>query len=833
MGVKDLWSVLTPHAERKPLCELRGKKVAIDLAGWICESLNVVDYFVHPRHHLKNLFFRTCYLIWEDVTPVFVLEGAAPKLKSQVIAKRAELQFRGVKPTQSKKTETQPSQPKDKDKGRTRFNHVLKQCENLLQSMGIQCIQAPGEAEAYCAFLNKNGLVDGVISQDSDCFAYGAVRVYRNFSVSTQGAQAAQGGAVDIYDMQRIKEKMDFGQHKTIVMALLCGCDYCPEGIGGIGRDGVLKLFNKYKEIEILDRIRSWRNEDSKYSALEMRVDDKMVCSNCGHMGRTQSHTKSGCGICRTSRGCDESLWKEERLSLKSELSLRRKALADPMFPSEEIIAEFLNEPSTVPKLNLVWGQPSIVKFIKQIGHLLQWTEIYCFQKFLPILARWQVQNMQRVIELNAVAYISVKEIVKKRTVRGVISLEIIWQDERGFFNGLIPEEQLQAFEQENPKGLLALWSTIEPYCLVENAYPNIVAAFMKSKEKPPKAVKGRRKGKTTGKDILSSLENLSDLITATEEVAKSIKQKPKRPPKRANNNKKGLQLIDKFFKQQKHSPHSSMPDKFHSPVKNKNAFPAATQCSTPITKTLPSDLESDCDELTHNISDIVNGIVRVTNRFAGLTTHKGRALHYEPISKDLSLLLNEWSIKDDLDLITQKRNLSICSQKEANNSPLSKRISLDDSFDALVNEKRHKLHSLTKKAKQLNLFTAIASPPVKTHLDRFKERNFLQSSPKIVEHQNEMELMPENEDAQNISYFLDKSYHENDEFEKVMENEMELMPENERAQNVSYFFDKSDHENDEFEKVMDLSLINKPTMHVDCNASMDILIITDSSDEC
>lgn len=96
--------------------------------------------------------------------------------------------------------------------------------------------------------------MDGVISQDSDCFAYGAVRVYRNFSVSTQGAQAAAGGAVDIYDMQEICNHMDFGQNKVIVMALLCGCDYCPDGIGGIGKDGVLKLFNKYKESDILDR---------------------------------------------------------------------------------------------------------------------------------------------------------------------------------------------------------------------------------------------------------------------------------------------------------------------------------------------------------------------------------------------------------------------------------------------------------------------------------------------------------------------------------------------------------------------------------------------------
>lgn len=205
------------------------------------------------------------------MTPVFVLEGVAPSLKSEVISKRNELQFRGVRPKD--KVALVQSHLADKGpKGRTRFNHVLKQCENLLLSMGIQCVQGPGEAEAYCAFLNKHGvsliyltlssfihvifpkLVDGVISQDSDCFAYGALRVYRNFSVSTQGTQAAAGGAVDIYDMEDIRNRVDFGQHKVIVMALLCGCDYCPDGVGGIGKDSVLKLFKIYKESEILEK---------------------------------------------------------------------------------------------------------------------------------------------------------------------------------------------------------------------------------------------------------------------------------------------------------------------------------------------------------------------------------------------------------------------------------------------------------------------------------------------------------------------------------------------------------------------------------------------------
>lgn len=704
MGVKELWGVLTPHCERKPINELRGKKVAIDLAGWVCESLNVVDYFVHPRHHLKNLFFRTCYLIWEQVTPVFVLEGVAPKLKSQVIAKRNELQFRGVKPKNSPEC-TQSQAPKG-DKGRSRFNHVLKQCETLLLSMGIQCVQGPGEAEAYCAFLNKHGLVDGVISQDSDCFAYGAVRVYRNFSVSTQGAQAAAGGAVDIYDMREITSRMDFGQQKIIVMALLCGCDYCPDGIGGIGKDGVLKLFNKYKETEILDRMRSWRGETDKYNALEIRVDDKSICSNCGHIGKTQSHTKSGCSVCRTHKGCDESLWKEQRLSIKAELTLRRKALLSPDFPNEEIIAEFLSEPDTIPNLNLNWRQPNLVKFIKQIGHLLQWPEIYCFQKFFPILTRWQVQQSKQEKIL-----IQPLEIIKKRTVKGVPSLELRWHDPSGIFKGLIPDKQIAEYEAEHPKGIEELYYTIEPLDMLETAYSDLVAAFLKSKEKPAKKTTRKKK-------------------TASEEENKE--NKPNSKPKRVVRKKKAQPeenqpLLHQFLGRKKEGP----------PVKA--PAPQRQQCSTPITKFLPSDLESDCDAEEFDMSVIVKGIISNPNAKPALTNHDGHQLHYEPMAEDLSLRLAQMSLGnvDESPKVETKRDLSQVDQL-----PQSKRFSLEDSFDLLVKGDLQKL--------------------ARTPVERFK-----------MQHRISEKIPSPVKPLANISYFFNQSSDNADVFEELMNSSL------------------------------------------------------------
>lgn len=53
MGVKGLWSLLTPFCDRRPLYELEGKTIAIDLAGWVCEALTVVDYSVQSRNYLR------------------------------------------------------------------------------------------------------------------------------------------------------------------------------------------------------------------------------------------------------------------------------------------------------------------------------------------------------------------------------------------------------------------------------------------------------------------------------------------------------------------------------------------------------------------------------------------------------------------------------------------------------------------------------------------------------------------------------------------------------------------------------------------------------------
>lgn len=494
MGVKHLWSILQPYCNRKSLSELQGQIIAVDLAGWVCENMNVVDYFVQPKLYLRNLFFRVCYLLQNDIIPIFVLEGETPTLKYDVIAKRNEMQFCGAKPKETNERDTVQAKG---NKGRTRFNHVLKQCADLVDAMGLKCVQAPGEAEAYCSVLNRDGYVDGILSQDSDCFAYGAKRVYRNFTIS-QGGPSSQGAFVDIYDIDEIKKSIDIGQNKIIVLALLCGCDYCP-GVDGIGKDTVMKLYKEYTDDEILDRIRKWRENNDHYNELEMRVDNKNMCSSCGHLGKVQSHTKSGCPTCRTHRGCDASLWKDQRLAIKSELLIRKKALIDPNFPSKAIFDEFVNQSVPITKLNTSWGQPKLVKFLKSKTNLLQWNEIYGFQKFLPLLTRWQLMREVHVDVQQITEHVKPSIITKKRVVKGVACYEIIWDPKNAVFKDLISQDEIQKWLEDNKNDLNALYTTVEPQTLVDKMYVELVADFIKRTTKPAKPTRKKKREQVDG----------------------------------------------------------------------------------------------------------------------------------------------------------------------------------------------------------------------------------------------------------------------------------------------------------------------------------------------
>jgi DNA excision repair protein ERCC-5 len=70
--------------------------------------------------------------------------------------------------------------------------------QNILNILGIHFIEAPFEAEAQCAALEAMGLADGVVTEDSDVFLFGARKVYRGVFQNS----------IKMYWMGNVEEKL-------------------------------------------------------------------------------------------------------------------------------------------------------------------------------------------------------------------------------------------------------------------------------------------------------------------------------------------------------------------------------------------------------------------------------------------------------------------------------------------------------------------------------------------------------------------------------------------------------------------------------------------------
>ncbi|KAJ2946344.1 hypothetical protein O0L34_g12381 [Tuta absoluta] len=664
MGIKGLWTVLAPYSEKKSLHEIRGETVAVDLSGWICDSQNVTEYHVQPKLYLRNLFFRTAYLLLADISPVFVLEGDAPELKRDVMASRNAVQFRGAAPRSENATNKKP------DVARKRFKGVLKECENLLKSMGVRCVKGSGEAEATCAQLNEKGLVDAVVSQDSDCFAYGARKVYRNFSVSTSAGGGAMAGSVDCYDADAMFTSNGFGRNKMVALAILCGCDY---GVGacGLSMTTAVAFLHTVPDKDVIPRLLSWVTDPEHFEKQSRWVALPGRCDRCGHAGK--NHVKNGCPTCATHTSCNDLGHKAKVQEIKRELSLRNRALNCGMpFPEPKVMKEFLKTtPEEIDLDSLKQCKPSLIQFIKIMRHKLDWSERYCVEKFLPILTKYHLQDDVPNRTLKP-TYIN-----KKRNPRGVPSFEVVWSDIDGFYDALIPDDQME--EGEDPS---VPWTTTERQDLMRKYYPELVDTYEESVKKPVKEKKGRgrKKLKEDGED-------------KTEKTKRKYTKKVKQIDILANisNSMKNLSVTDKLFDEINMSP--SKPNVSFS--QNKELNTSKSNVSVSVNK-LKRKLKTKKTQKTID-SFIANKRRKSTQKSVQSLRHslKNMSINYdeqlqhsnvdkENIRESKHLL----SMLDMSDNDIYESDLSDIVEKIVTRAPLTKTAKVDNNLYRLVFDK-------------------------------------------------------------------------------------------------------------------------------------------------
>lgn len=123
---------------------------------------------------------------------------------------------------------------------------MISECQQLLTLFGLPYITAPMEAEAQCAELVSLGLVDGIITDDSDIFLFGGTRVYKNMF--------NQSKFVECYLTSDMEKEYALHRKKLISFAHLLGSDYT-EGIPGIGPVTALEILTEFSGLE---EFRDW-----------------------------------------------------------------------------------------------------------------------------------------------------------------------------------------------------------------------------------------------------------------------------------------------------------------------------------------------------------------------------------------------------------------------------------------------------------------------------------------------------------------------------------------------------------------------------------------------
>lgn len=118
---------------------------------------------------------------------------------------------------------------------------MITECQQLLKLFGLPYVTAPMEAEAQCAELVNLGIVDGIVTDDSDVFLFGGTRVYKNMF--------NQAKFVECYLSSDLVKEYSLDRQKLIRIAHLLGSDYT-EGLPNVGPVTALEILSEFDTLE-------------------------------------------------------------------------------------------------------------------------------------------------------------------------------------------------------------------------------------------------------------------------------------------------------------------------------------------------------------------------------------------------------------------------------------------------------------------------------------------------------------------------------------------------------------------------------------------------------
>ncbi len=250
MGIRGLNTMikkLSPDSTTMNSIEkYSGSKVAID-----CSILLYKFRYASKieNAHLIGIVNRVKFYMMNGILPIFIFDGVPPEAKKITIEKRQAAKFKLYQKLDALK-EMIPENDQDEknineeiEKLSSQLISIKKEhvdeCKELLEKSGIPYFTAPEDAEKFCAFLQKNKLVDYTITDDTDAMTFGCEKILKT-NINKE--------IIEI-NFQKLLDDFKMTNETFVDYCVLSGCDYT-ETLPQIGPVTAYNMMIKHGSIE-------------------------------------------------------------------------------------------------------------------------------------------------------------------------------------------------------------------------------------------------------------------------------------------------------------------------------------------------------------------------------------------------------------------------------------------------------------------------------------------------------------------------------------------------------------------------------------------------------
>jgi flap endonuclease-1 len=222
--------------------------VAIDVPNYLARRLSVRRLrsgmkLAVPVGHVSVVMSLILHMLRCKMLPVFIFDGPPEVMKRDPLpdlVRRASSLYEVF---------TADRNPHDEELIRVLAGSPALQSYFMAEHIrqigrlsGVPVVTAPSEAEMFAAVLCRERLVQSVVSNDVDTLLFGSPHVTKGLKLSSGLINRTTLGAAEEasgLDLERLRD-----------LAIVCGCDFFPAGLKGIGlRKGILML-KRYGSLE-------------------------------------------------------------------------------------------------------------------------------------------------------------------------------------------------------------------------------------------------------------------------------------------------------------------------------------------------------------------------------------------------------------------------------------------------------------------------------------------------------------------------------------------------------------------------------------------------------